>query len=142
MKKLLLAGVSLAAMGLINGANAADTYPPLIRGTNVCDPYKDYSCLDAYLGTDFLSRFINYYRLEWGHDVAPADPKAPPGVWRRPRMVARSSLLVSIKSSVSAPKIPCRPAYTLAIRLGYLRAVSSTPQADALMTAVTPPDWA
>ena len=43
MKKLLLAGVSLAAMGLINGANAADTYPPLIRGANVCDPYKDYS---------------------------------------------------------------------------------------------------
>ena len=78
MKKLLLAGVSLAAMGLINGANAADTYPPLIRGANVCDPYKDYSCLDAYLGTDFLSRFINYYRLEWGHDAAPADPKSPP----------------------------------------------------------------
>ncbi len=42
------------------------------------DPYKDYSCLDAYLGTDFFSRFINYYRLEWGHESAPADPKAPP----------------------------------------------------------------
>ena len=27
---------------------------------------------------DFLERFYNYYRLEWGHDVAPADPKAPP----------------------------------------------------------------
>ena len=78
MKRVLLAGVSLAAMGLINGAYAADTYPPLIRGTNICDPYKDYTCLDAYLGTDFMSRFINYYRLEWGHDVAPSDPKAPP----------------------------------------------------------------
>src|SRR5258708_21228270 len=77
MKKLLLAGVSLAAVGLINGAQAADS------GKGSCpyggDPYKDYSCLDAYLGNDFLSRFVNYYRLEWGHDAAPADPKAPPG---------------------------------------------------------------
>jgi hypothetical protein len=77
MKKLLLAGVSLAAFGLINGAQAADP------GKGPCpyggDPYRDYSCLDAYLGNDFLSRFVNYYRLEWGHDAAPADPKAPPG---------------------------------------------------------------
>jgi hypothetical protein len=77
MKALLLAGVSLAALGMINGAQAADA------GKGQCpyggDPYKDYSCLDPYLGNDFLSRFINYYRLEWGHDVAPADPKAPPG---------------------------------------------------------------
>jgi putative OmpL-like beta-barrel porin-2 len=77
MKKLLLAGVSLAAIGLSNVAQAADP------GKGPCpyggDPYKNYSCLDPYLGTDFLSRFINYYRLEWGHDAAPADPKAPPG---------------------------------------------------------------
>jgi hypothetical protein len=82
MKRLLLAGASLAAMGLSNGANAGDTYPPLIKRTEVCDPYKDYSCLDAYLGDDFFSRLVNYYRLEWGHDAAPADPKAPPS--RRP----------------------------------------------------------
>ena len=25
-----------------------------------------------------MTRFINYYRLEWGHDAAPSDPKAPP----------------------------------------------------------------
>jgi hypothetical protein len=77
MKKLFLAGVSLAAFGLISGAQAADP------GKGKCpyggDPYKDYSCLDAYLGTDFMTRFINYYRLEWGHDAAPADPKAPAG---------------------------------------------------------------
>jgi hypothetical protein len=77
MKRLLLAGVSLAAIGLINGAHAADANSP-----GQCpyggDPYKNYSCLDAYLGTDFFSRFINYYKLEWGHDSAPADPKAPP----------------------------------------------------------------
>jgi hypothetical protein len=76
MKKLLLAGVSLAAIGLSDAAQAADPCP--YGG----DPYKNYSCLDPYLGNDFFSRFINYYRLEWGHDVAPADPKAPPS--RRP----------------------------------------------------------
>jgi hypothetical protein len=26
-----------------------------------------------------MERFINYYRLEWGHEAPPADPKAPPG---------------------------------------------------------------
>src|SRR5258708_1633703 len=84
MKKLLLAGVSLAAIGVINVnvANAADAYRPT-KAPSKCinggDPYKDYSCLDAYLGTDFMSRFVNYYRLEWGHHTAPADPKAPAG---------------------------------------------------------------
>jgi hypothetical protein len=52
MKRILLAGVSLAAIGLINGANAADGYPPA-KASNGCinggDPYKNYSCLDAYL---------------------------------------------------------------------------------------------
>jgi hypothetical protein len=78
MKKLiLLAGVSSAAICLINAAQAADAYPAKCPYGG--DPYKNYSCLDAYLGTDFLSRFVNYYRLEWGHEAAPADPKAPPG---------------------------------------------------------------
>jgi len=63
----------LAAVGTVDTAMAADAG---------CDPYKNYACLEPYLGTDFLSRVINYYRLEWGHDSAPADPKAPPG--RRP----------------------------------------------------------
>ena len=76
MKKVLLAGVSLAAFGLIDGAYAADTLPPM--GKTFCDPYQNYSCLDAYLGDDFITRFINYYRLEWGHESSPADPKAPP----------------------------------------------------------------
>jgi hypothetical protein len=78
MKRFLLAGVSLAVMGLSNGAHAADTLPPM-SASYPCDPYKKYSCLDSYLGTDFFTRFINYYRLEWGHEAAPADPKAPPG---------------------------------------------------------------
>jgi hypothetical protein len=42
-------------------------------------PYKDYSCLDAYLGDGFFERLINYYRLEMGHEGPPADPNAPPG---------------------------------------------------------------
>jgi Putative beta-barrel porin-2, OmpL-like. bbp2 len=80
MKKLLLAGVSLAAIGMINGAIAADATPPVKANgcINGGDPYKNYSCLDAYLGTDLASRFVNYYKLEWGHEAAPADPKAPP----------------------------------------------------------------
>jgi hypothetical protein len=41
-------------------------------------PYKDYSCLDAYLGDGFFERLMNYYRLEWGHEGPPADPNAPP----------------------------------------------------------------
>jgi hypothetical protein len=77
MKRVLLAGASLAAIGLSNVAQAGDP------GRGPCpyggDPYKNYSCLDAYLGSDFLGRFINYYRLEWGHDSPPADPKLPPG---------------------------------------------------------------
>jgi hypothetical protein len=81
MKRLLLAGVSLAAMGLISGANAADaSLPAKVPGCRtVVDPYKNYACLDAYLGTTFMERFINYYKLEWGHEAPPADPKAPPG---------------------------------------------------------------
>ena len=82
MKRILLAGVSLAAIGLSNVAQAAD---PAAKGP--CpyggDPYKNYNCLDPYLGTDVFSRFINYYRLEWGHDAAPADPKAIKAAWMR-----------------------------------------------------------
>jgi hypothetical protein len=81
MKRLLLAGVSLAAMGFVGAAYAADasmpTKTPACKG--VIDPYKNYACLDAYLGTTFAERFLNYYKLEWGHEAPPADPKAPPG---------------------------------------------------------------
>jgi hypothetical protein len=81
MKRVLLAGVALGAMGLFNGAVAADATLPA-KATAGCrtvvDPYKNYACLDAYLGTSFMERLFNYYRLEWGHDAAPADPKAPP----------------------------------------------------------------
>jgi Putative beta-barrel porin-2, OmpL-like. bbp2 len=76
MKKSLLAGTALAAVGMMGGAHAGDTLP--LMGKTWCDPYKDYSCLDSYLGDDFVTRFVNYYRLEWGHEGPPSDPKAPP----------------------------------------------------------------
>jgi Putative beta-barrel porin-2, OmpL-like. bbp2 len=85
MKRLFLAGVSLAAVGLIDGAKAGDTTTPqkapvgCYTTSGPVDPYKNYNCLDTYLGDDFFSRFANYYRLEWGHEAAPSDPKAPPG---------------------------------------------------------------
>lgn len=43
------------------------------------DPYKDYACLDAYLGSNVVVRLYNYYGLELGHASAPSDPNAPPG---------------------------------------------------------------
>ncbi|MGO9545771.1 MAG: outer membrane beta-barrel protein [Rhodomicrobium sp.] len=47
-----------------------------MKDGDVCDPYKNYSCLDTYLGTGVLERFFNYYKLEWGKGTAPADPNA------------------------------------------------------------------
>jgi hypothetical protein len=43
------------------------------------DPYKNYACLDDYLGSGVLDRFYNYYRLEWGESGPPTDPNALPG---------------------------------------------------------------
>jgi hypothetical protein len=57
-------------------------------------------------------------------------------------IAAGDSRPVSIRSSCSAPRIPLRPARTLPMRSLCLRAVSITPAALALMTDVTPPDWA
>ncbi len=43
------------------------------------DPYKNYACLDNYLGSNVAVRLYNYYKLEYGQSAAPADPTAPPG---------------------------------------------------------------
>jgi hypothetical protein len=64
------------------------------------------------------------------------------GVCLSADMAEALSRLVSIRSSCSAPMIPFLPANTLPMRFLLRRAVSITPQALALMTAVTPPDWA
>src|SRR5262249_2712760 len=67
------AGFTLAMPG---GARAQMPVKAPLKGA--CDPYKNYGCLDAYLGEDFWTRLVNYYRLEWGKGSAPSDPKAPP----------------------------------------------------------------
>ncbi|MNW17939.1 hypothetical protein D3C71_2173030 [compost metagenome] len=54
-------------------------------------------------------------------------------------MLAADSLEVSISSSRNAPRIPLRAANTL-IFLDLASAMTAA--AVALMTAVTPPDWA
>jgi hypothetical protein len=43
-----------------------------------CDPYKNFDCLDDYLGEGFWHRLTRYYDLEWGQASGPSDPKAPP----------------------------------------------------------------
>ncbi len=74
-----------------SSAHAADTNPslstaaapavaaPVVDCSKNPDPYTNYQCLDAYLGSNVAVRLWNYYKLEMGHDGAPADPAAPPG---------------------------------------------------------------
>ena len=78
MRTLWLA-VGVVVPAIAAPASAADMVTKIPTDClAVVDPYKNYSCLDAYLGNDFLTRFVNYYRLEWGKDGPPTDPKAPP----------------------------------------------------------------
>jgi Putative beta-barrel porin-2, OmpL-like. bbp2 len=78
MSKLGIAALALGVPGavLISSAAFADNLSAVdCRAYDA--PYKDYKCLDKYLGDDFFGRLISYYRLELGHESAPADPKAP-----------------------------------------------------------------
>ena len=83
MRKFILTGLVLAALGgiaTVASANSADLKNKAPQNCKAHDaPYKNYHCLDAYLGGGFFERLINYYRLEWGHEAPPTDPKAPPG---------------------------------------------------------------
>jgi hypothetical protein len=74
-------GSVVIALAIIAAGSAGAAEPDRIhRDCKTPDgPYRDYDCLDAYLGDGFFERLINYYRLEWGHEAAPSDPKAPPG---------------------------------------------------------------
>jgi outer membrane protein OmpA-like peptidoglycan-associated protein len=60
-------------------SSAAETPAPAAPAgcTGDVDPYKNYACLDQYLGTGFFERLINYYKLEWGEAAPPSDPNAP-----------------------------------------------------------------
>jgi Putative beta-barrel porin-2, OmpL-like. bbp2 len=70
-------GLAAASASVFAQPTDASTAAPAKTGA-ACDPYKDYSCLDSYLGTGFWERMSNYYSLEYGQAAAPADPKAPP----------------------------------------------------------------
>ena len=78
--QVFLKTLAVATIAISSVARAADVpYKP--ASSQSCmwnsDPYQNYQCLDAYLGEDFFTRFLNYYLLEWGKDSAPPDPKAP-----------------------------------------------------------------
>jgi Putative beta-barrel porin-2, OmpL-like. bbp2 len=84
MRKVGWIGLALVVSGgvaAIGAAQAGDTSSSRDKAPVDCRapdaPYKKYDCLDVYLGDGFLERLINYYRLEWGHEKPPADPKAP-----------------------------------------------------------------
>jgi hypothetical protein len=76
---ILLAGTALipsrSALAQATGGTAAA--PAACTGP--VDPYKNYSCLDTYLGDNVFVRLFNYYKLEYGQPGAPTDPNAPPG---------------------------------------------------------------
>jgi putative OmpL-like beta-barrel porin-2 len=84
MRKLGWIGLALAVPGGVAAAGAAQAADASTRSKATIDckapdaPYKNYDCLDAYLGDGFFERMVNYYKLEWGHEGPPADPKAPP----------------------------------------------------------------
>jgi hypothetical protein len=75
---------SLAFLPPLAHAQTAPVAPatpaaPAAGCTGTPDPYKNYECLDTYLGTNVFDRLYNYYRLEWGESGPPTDPNAPPG---------------------------------------------------------------
>jgi hypothetical protein len=81
MTRLGWIGLALAVpsgLGAVVSAQAADVGQAAVNCRTPDSPYRNYDCLDKYLGDGFFERLANYYRLEWGHDAAPADPKAPP----------------------------------------------------------------
>ena len=75
----LVSALYLALSAPANADTPAQTPDvPANAPASACDPYKDYSCLDGYLGNGFWERLTNYYKLEWGQASGPSDPKAPP----------------------------------------------------------------
>jgi hypothetical protein len=86
VKNLVILGSVTAAFTMVtDGAWAqspsAAVSPPVPASTDCSvnpDPYKNYACLDTYLGSDVAVRFWKYYQLEMGQSSAPSDPSAPP----------------------------------------------------------------
>ena len=77
--------IALLAVAAVSDAARGQTAPAAARpaASPDCskdpDPYKNYACLDAVLGTGIAERLVNDYRLEMGQAGAPSDPHAPPG---------------------------------------------------------------
>lgn len=77
VKYSLLLGTACAVLIATGSARAADDMPVKApAGAQTSSYPKDW---DKRIGDDPLTRFFNYYALEWGHDSAPPDPTAPPG---------------------------------------------------------------
>ena len=76
---LLLSAAPATVLAQSAAPAAAPAAPAAPAANGPCDPYKNYECLDGYLGTGFWERLTKYYSLEWGQPGAPSDPKAPPG---------------------------------------------------------------
>jgi hypothetical protein len=86
LKKVLLgsvltivgcAGLGSAAMAQGAPPKGASAQQSMDCSSGPVDPYKNYACLDKYLGDDVFTRMYNYYRLEYGESSAPSDPNAP-----------------------------------------------------------------
>jgi len=75
VKGVMAVAITAAAFGVAQNASAQ---AQVTAKSVPCDPYAKYDCLDSYLGDGFWNRLTNYYKLEMGHDVPPADPNAPP----------------------------------------------------------------
>ena len=88
---------------------------------------------------NFKKTFVLFFCLTGSCNLNRHDPNAPPGVFFNLSMAVLDSFEVSIKFSFNAPRIPFSPHSTLLIFFD-LAAVSITPQAEAFITAVTPPD--
>ena len=69
-RQMRRAALAILATVCLGGAARAEA------PSSQCDPYKDYSCLDTYLGSGIFERLYNYYRLEWGEGGPPSDPNA------------------------------------------------------------------
>jgi Putative beta-barrel porin-2, OmpL-like. bbp2 len=74
MRPLLVAAATAASLSALAPHAALAQLQP----GGGADPYKDYKSLDAYLGDDVATRFLRYYKLEWGESGPPPDPDAPP----------------------------------------------------------------
>ena len=78
LKKLIILRLVLFNLALSTIATSAwaNDKTSLDERIAKCDPYTTSACLDNYLGGNFITRFLHYYKLEMGHSAAPINPNA------------------------------------------------------------------